>query len=351
MEIPIANVYYLLCYAWNKLEESETVKIDPTQSTDLINLFARVLISGVTHLLKKGFDRGYLAHSEETKVLRGRIQFQPTLKRGLLFRGHAHCEFDELSYDVLHNRILKTTLSRLTRADGIDAFNREQLIEHWHNMAEVGTVDLSSQVFGKVQLYRNNHLYDFLLRVCELLFANLLPTEKAGSWRFRSFLQDPKQMAALFEQFVRNFYKREARLVFTSGHVAVGREDISWKFATDRLESARLLPKMQTDVCITTSSRKLLIECKYTSDPLEAERYEGTQKLISGHLFQVNSYLDNLPDSDVNNSCEAILLYPMAKRPMEAEFRRSKGQKVSIRTINLFQEWKGVSRDMLLLIS
>jgi|SRR5467141_1504957 len=192
-------------------------KIDPTQSTDLIHLFARVLLSGVTHLLKKGFDRGYIVHSEETKVLRGRIQFQPTLKRGLLFRAHAHCEFDELSYDVLHNRILKTTLSRLIRADGIDISNREQLVEHWHNMPEVGTVDLSSQVFGKVQLYRNNHLYDFLLKVCELLHVNLLPTEKPGAWRFRSFLQDPRQMAALFEQFVRNFYKREAWRVFMSG--------------------------------------------------------------------------------------------------------------------------------------
>ena len=42
---------------------------------------------------------------------------------------------------------------------------------------------------------------------------------------------------------------------------------------------------------------------------------------------------------------------PWRKRPLEAEFRRSKGQKVSIRTIDLFQEWKGVSRDMLLLVS
>jgi hypothetical protein len=89
----------------------------------------------------------------------------------------------------------------------------------------------------------------------------------------------------------------------------------------------RMFTKMQTDVCITTSSRKILIECKYTSDPLEAERYEGTQKLISGHLFQVNSYLDNLPDSDVHNCCEAILLYPMAKRPVEAEFGAPKDRR------------------------
>jgi len=43
-----------------------------------------------------------------------------------------------------------------------------------------------------------------------VLFDNLLPTEKAGVWQFRSFLRTKEQMAFLFESFIRNFYKREA---------------------------------------------------------------------------------------------------------------------------------------------
>ena len=76
MEIPVANIYYLLCYASNKLEESETIKVDPTQCTELVDLFARVLISGLDHLLKKGIDRGYVVHSEESRVLRGKLALQ-----------------------------------------------------------------------------------------------------------------------------------------------------------------------------------------------------------------------------------------------------------------------------------
>lgn len=58
MEIPVENVYYLLCYAWDKLAEKDVVNIDPTKSTDLVNLFARVLASGIDHLLKKAWIVG-----------------------------------------------------------------------------------------------------------------------------------------------------------------------------------------------------------------------------------------------------------------------------------------------------
>jgi len=352
MEIPIANVYYLLCYAWDKLEEDQLMNVDPTHSTTLVDLFARVLNSGIDHLLKKGFDRGYVVYSEESSCLRGKIQFQTTLKRNLLSRAQVHCEFDELSFNVLHNRIVKSTLARLTKANDLTPETRGLLREHWHRLPEVSEHELSKRLFGQVQLYRNNYVYDFLLRVCELLFDNLLPTEKTGHWRFRSFLQDHDQMAGLFEAFVRNFFRREAHRVFGPNKAKVGREDIRWKLSADTLEMEKLLPKMQTDVCITTEERKILIECKYADDPLAAERFVGgTQKLRAQHLYQINAYLDNLPESSVNRTCQAILLYPTAKRSIESDYKRTRGQVVSIRTINLMQDWSKIHNDLLALVS
>lgn len=351
MEIPVANVYYLLCYAWNKLEESEIIKVDPTQSTELVDLFARVLGSGLDHLLKKGIDRGYVVHSEESRVLRGKLGLQATLKRTLLSRGLVHCEYDDLSYDVLHNQIVKATLARLIRTSGIERENRLKLVDLLHRLPEVRSIELTKQLFGNVQLHRNNYIYDFLLRVCELLFDNLLPTEKAGTWRFRSFLRDRDHMAALFESFVRNFYKREAHKVCGDDLVKVGREDILWSFIPIDQVSASALPKMQTDVCITRKTKKTIIECKYTADPLGPERFEGVQKLIPGHLYQLNSYLDNLRDEPLNNQCHAILLYPLATRSLQHEYRRPKGQRISVRTLDLTQDWPGIRRDLLALVA
>jgi 5-methylcytosine-specific restriction enzyme subunit McrC len=351
MEIPVANVYYLLCYAWDKLEEGRLLKVDPAGSTSLVNLFARVLISGVRHVMKKGLDRGYFAHVEEIAGVRGRIVFQTTLKRALLKHGRVCCQFDELSYDVLHNQILKTTIGRLIKTDTLEPTLREHLQEHWHRLSDIQAISLSKQAFGKVQLHRNNYVYDFLLRICELLFDNLLPTQQSGGWQFRSFLQDEKQMALLFESFIRNFYKKEAHRVFGRKLVKVGREDIKWKLSGSSEEVQAFLPKMQTDVCITTDETRIIVECKYTADLFQTQRFEGTQKLRSAHLYQVNSYLDNLPDIPLNTSCRAILLYPVAMRSFEADFKREAGQTVSVRTVNLHQHWQEIERSLLSLIA
>jgi 5-methylcytosine-specific restriction enzyme subunit McrC len=132
--------------------------------------------------------------------------------------------------------------------------------------------------------------------------------------------------------------------------VKVGREDIRWKLSGSSEEAQAFLPKMQTDVCITTDEKRISVECKYTADLFETQRLEGTQKLRSGHLYQVNSYLENLPDIPLNAACRAILLYPVPMRSFEADFREG-GQAVSVRTVNLYQDWQDMESSLLKLIS
>ena len=65
-------------------------------------------------------------------------------------------------------------LLRLIRTDDIQKENRSKLVDLSHRLSEVCSIELTKQIFGKVQLHRNNYIYDFLLRICELLFDNLL---------------------------------------------------------------------------------------------------------------------------------------------------------------------------------
>jgi len=150
---------------------------------------------------------------------------------------------------------------------------------------------------------------------------------------------------------IQNFYKKEAHKVFGQKTVKIGREDIKWKLSAGSEEAQAFLPKMQTDMCITTDEKRIIVECKYTADLFETPRFEGTQKLRSTHLYQVNSYLDNLPNSALNTSCCAILLYPVATRSFEANYKREGGQSVSVRTVNLYQGWQDIERSLLNLIS
>ena len=63
--IPIENIYYLLCYAWDKLDEKDKVSVTIDSETNLLDLLAKVLISGSKRLLKKGIAQNYITYFNE----------------------------------------------------------------------------------------------------------------------------------------------------------------------------------------------------------------------------------------------------------------------------------------------
>jgi 5-methylcytosine-specific restriction enzyme subunit McrC len=341
VNIPIQNIYYLLCYAWDKLAEKEVVAVEAIDSTTLADLFARVLINGTNHLLKRGFDRGYVAQHEWTGRLRGRLCFQDAIRRNATMTGRLPCDFDELSYNVLHNRILKATMRRLIRTQGLAAVCSEGLAQLCRLFSDIEDIEITSRVFGQVQLYRSNQFYDFLLKVCELIHRNLLISEKSGTSKFMDFVQDKRQMAMLFEGFVRNFYH-------THTDFQVRREDIYWRWIAADQVAAGLLPKMQTDISLTSDTRKIIIDCKFTPEATQ-QHYEA-ETLRSAHLYQINAYMDNLLEEKLTDSCQMLLLYPTVGSLLSASFAH-KGHKISIRTIDLNQPWQGIHQDLLALVA
>ena len=341
MNIPIQNIYYLLCYAWDKLTERDIVNVESLDSTTLAELFARVLINGTNHLLKRGFDRGYVPQHEWTGRLRGRICFQEAIRRNATLTGRLPCDFDELSYNVLHNQILKATMRQLIRTGRLATECSEGLAQLCRLFSDIQDIELTNRVFGQVQLYRNNQFYDFLLKVCELIYRNLLVTEISGTSKFMDFVRDKQQMAILFEDFVRNFYRVHTDYV-------VKREDIYWHWIAADEVAAGLLPKMQTDISLTSAARKVIIDCKFT--PEATQHHYEAEKLRATHLFQIYAYLNNLREGKLTDTCEAMLLYPTVDSPLAASYT-DKGRKISIRTINLDQPWQSIHQDLLALVA
>lgn len=341
VEIPIQNLYYLLCYAWDKLAEKDIVDVQPIDRTSLAGLFAKVLINGTHHLVKRGFDRGYVTERAWTGQLKGRLCLQEAVSRGLPRTGTFPCEFDELSHDVLHNQILKATIGKLKGMPGLAPEVVGGLEQLRRLLSDVRAIDLSARVFGQIQLHRNNQFYDFLLKVCELVYRNLLPAEESGASKFRDFVRDEHQMRALFESFVRNFYRIETAYL-------VRREDINWRWLAADEMAQGLLPKMQTDISLTSATRKIIIDCKFT--PQATQRHYDAEKLRSSHLFQIHAYLNNLADGPLADECEAILLYPAVDLPLSASYMQRK-HKISIKTINLNQPWPAIHRDLLALVA
>lgn len=338
--IPIENIYFLLCYAWNRLEEKEQVPVDTSHITEIVDLLARVLDSGLSHLIRRGYDRGYTTYEEDMSVLRGRLLMGETLRRGLQRRARVHCRHDELSHDVLHNRILKNIVARLLRTPGIDESIVANLVDHRHRMHTVSDIVLSDADFSRVVLHRNNFFYDFLLRIARLIHHNLLPAELRGAYRFRAFDRDPVRMRLLFEEFIRNFFKREVP------SWRVKRDDMPWNLEAVSPGSEAFLPKMQTDISLIAPGRRIVIECKYTARHYQQRDETYKQTFRSEHLYQLTAYLRTLREKHPVDDIEGILLYPTVGERLRHEFHDPAGQRLRIWSLDLQQPWDAVYGEL-----
>lgn len=342
--IPIANIYYLLCYAWDVLkEDQELAPVDALDSTELLDLFARVLVSGTKRLLRRGLDRGYLPCEGALAGVRGKILPGPTLRADLLRRGRAVCAWDELEYDTPPNRILKATLLRLHRAaaDQLDKNTRADIHDLLRWLGPVSEIRIRTTEFRRVQLHRNNRIYAFLLHVCEFIHECWLPGENGETRRFRDFVRE--RLFELFEQFVRNFFLREL-----PGEWRVRRSGIEWDMTHANEEARALVPTMMTDICLSAPGRAVILDTKFYASALKSGEF-GQQKLPSENLYQLFTYLRQKSGEPGWEHAEGILLYPQTSRPLAVDFT-THGHRIRALTLDLAQPWPAIHASLVRMI-
>ena len=342
MKIPILNIYYMLVYAWDVLDEAESLRIQAEDCTQLVDLFARVLHSGSESILRRGLDRGYICRHEALAGIRGKVDLSASIKANVIRHAKAICEFDELSHDVLHNRVLKSTIRRLLNVPDLSLELRDRLGETYHRLHQISEVGITEQVFRSVQLYRSNRSYRLLMDVCRLIHRAKLTTEEAGETEFRDFFRDERRMRRLFEAFVRNFYRRE-QTVFR-----VSRTTLKWQKTTGSEQSLSRLPRMQTDVTLTSADRVIVIDTKYV--PKMLVEYWGKLSIRASHLYQLFAYLKNIcAHIGAARPLVGVLLYPSAGANMEFDFCLH-GHQVKVCTLDLNRHWRQIEIELLRLI-
>lgn len=341
--IPLPTLYYFLCYAWNRLPEPAVL-----QATEALPfhrplaLLAQVLLHGSQRLLKTGLPRTFEPQEAELTSLRGRIELAPTVGRGLLERGRAICAFDELSAHSPLHRLLAQTLATLARAAALPpALRREASQVRRRFPAALTAGPPTAATFRELRRQRPGSQAAFLLHVCELVWQTALPEPTArGRSRFVDFRRDETLMARLFEQFTRNFFRREQR------RYRVYAETIAWQ-AEGQSDDLALLPTMLTDTTLDAPDRKIILDTKYYAAALRP-RYDR-QRLIAPHLYQLYAYLQNQRPAP-NQTLEGILLYPAATQAVDVRYTLG-GHAVRVVTLNLHQPWFGIAADLLSLVA
>jgi 5-methylcytosine-specific restriction enzyme subunit McrC len=244
----------------------------------------------------------------------------------------------------VHNRILKAALGTLARSDAVEAPLRTDLRELRTKLGAISDVPLTHHLFKKLQLSRNISHYGLLMRICEMVLELMLPEERGRGSRFANILQNEERMSAIFEAFVRNFYKQELK-TFT-----VASEVIAWDTDSNLVSHVNYLPSMLTDVTLRSPIRTIVIDAIFYGETL-VSHLGGQKKVRSAHLYQLLSYLTNMANrKGPDEKAEGLLLYPCIEgTELRLEFQLV-GHRVRAYTIDLTRSWPDIHDEMMTVI-
>lgn len=328
LAVPVANLYYLLCYARNQLEARDLIDVDAVEGASPADLFAEVMVAGVRRLMRRGVPRSYRSRQEDTRAPRGRLELSPSITGGLLMRGQVRCTIDELTPDIVFNQALKTALRVLASRPEVTAERRRALRRHVVALGTVRDVRLSADLLRAAQSEGRVGLEDMLLGICELVWMAGLPAASGPGRAFLDLTADARIFGRVFEDFVLGWFRAE-QSTFCARKVKV-----PWQVDARPTDRA-FLPEMEGDVLLARSDARFLLECKAYAQTLGG-RY-GASKVRSAHLYQILTYLAHLA-ADGGPPLAGMLLYARAEVDLDLAFELGE-HRVMVRTLDLRRPW------------
>ena len=296
-------------------------------------------------MIRHGFERGYREVEAEYAGIKGRLLAGPTLRRNLPSQGRTVCAFDEIEHDTSANRLIKAVLWGLLKCDGLDSSLRGTLLACLRYFRDVRLVRITARDLARITIHRNNRHYAFVLQLCAFVLSAMLPDESGRDRTFRDFTRDDQEMGKLFEAFVRNFYTHHGR---ECGVDRVSRPMVVWMGSPVDSASEIVWPTMQTDLCLESPGRILVIDCKFHRDAFQ--HWWGSESLKSHNLYQLFTYVQNLAVRSPGLKVEGMLLYPQVTQSLD--FGHSAcGSLLRVASLNLAADWGEIHQRLVNLAS
>lgn len=334
--IPIQNVYYMLSYAFQVLNEQGYKNIATEQFHNTAELMAAILEKGIALQLKRGLGKEYIPQMEALSSLRGKIDIAESIKTQSMMRKQLICTYDEFSVNSTMNRIIKSTVELLL-CSNISKQRKKSLRKLMVYFGEVDFIDLHT-VNWNVQYNRNNQTYRMLISICYLVVKGLLQTQSDGRKKLMDFL-DEQRMCRLYEKFILEYYRKEFK-----NQIVANASQIPWQL--DNEENA-MLPVMQSDIMLQRGDRVLIIDAKYYEHSTQVQFDKHT--LHSGNLYQIFTYVKNkeyeLKDKD--HKVSGMLLYAKTDEEIYPNnVYQMSGNQITVSTLDLNKPFAEIAEQL-----
>ncbi len=333
--IPIRNIYYMLSYAFSILRENTYKDIAVEEFENTADICAAILIKGISLQLKRGLYKEYIDKTEPISTPKGKLNISSSIRSMSLLKQQIVCTYDDFTVNSYMNRIIKSTVKLLIKSD-ISRKRKKSLRKLMVYFSDVDIIEPQS-INWKITYNRNNRHYALLISICYLVVKGLLQTTDRGKTRLMDFF-DEQRMYSLYENFIREYYKKEFPRINTDS------PQIKWQLDD---ENFGMLPIMRSDVVLSDQKNEniLIIDAKCYSHTTQI-RY-GKKTIHSANLYQIFTYVKNKEEEMKGkpHKVSGMLLYARNDEDIDEKYSMS-GNDIFVKTLDLNCEFNEIKYQL-----
>ena len=334
--ILIRNVYYMLAYAFQELRQNNYAEITGEKFDNIYDLFAEILIRGISYQLKQGLYREYVSRNESMQTVKGKIDMRGTIDNKIRNIQKIACDYDELSENNVYNQIVVSTAVLLIKHSEVKKNKKAKLKQLLLFFQNVQPIDVNTIRWNALRFDRNNRNYRLLLYICYFIISEWVLTTENGKFQMREFSDE--HMCRLFEKFVLSYYKKH------HPDLKPCAAQIDWNIETEQ-STLNILPIMQTDILLTIGERTLIIDTKYYTRSMQKQFDKAT--IHSNNLYHIHTYVTEY-DENHTGKVDGMLLYAKTQEDIvpDGQLKRKDGNYIYFKTLDLNQDFENIKKQL-----
>jgi 5-methylcytosine-specific restriction endonuclease McrBC regulatory subunit McrC len=272
-----------------------------SSDSSLLNILHLALILEYEELAKKGLLKSYVIHTENTSSMRGKLLLQHQMLNDAMKKPQFYCEFDELEYDSIENRVILEALTVIERTSDDPHIRMKSMdfAQRLSGVVQKTTVPKLTRQRMMQSYNRQNLRYQHIHKICDQIIDEV-GIEDIYSGDTSHVVPVFYDMNLLFEQFIQNLFKNyypDKKL-----RVETQFKKKAWDGEGD-LGPRKMIPDITIwdgDIC------KHIIDVKYKIDDIS-----------TGDLYQLGFYIHEF--SKLNDEEEFDLGIPQDNRDGKIE--------------------------------
>lgn len=175
--------------------------IEIKEGTNFFDIIGRFFLNCVNEIIRKGLLKKYLRKKENRRFLKGKILIKEQIKRNLVDKSRFFCEYEDLTFDNLENRIILSALHSLI---SLIKFNKiiknelrrfETILKDFISLVKVNPSECNLVRFNRI----NQHYEDIMTLSKVILEERFIRSIHKGESRGFNFIVN---MNRVYEDFI-----------------------------------------------------------------------------------------------------------------------------------------------------